>query len=157
MILYHGTNIDFEDIDLSKCKRGKDFGCGFYLSESEQQAFEIAQNRVKFQGGELVIQKYEFDDSLLNSHLLFQRFENYTKEWAEFIYANRNNFNRENIHFYDVVYGPIANDNVGLQVHNLIEHNISLEVFLERLKYMQGITFQYFFGTERAIQQLKRI
>lgn len=59
MILYHGTNIDFEDIDLSKCKRGKDFGCGFYLSESEQQAFEIAQNRVKFQGGELVIQKYD--------------------------------------------------------------------------------------------------
>lgn len=157
MILYHGTNINFEAIDLSKCKRGKDFGCGFYLSEDEQQALEIAQNRVKFQGGQIVIQKYEFDDSLLNDYLLFQRFENYSKEWAEFIYANRKNLHRENIHFYDVVYGPIANDSVGLQVRNLIEHNISLEVFLERLKYMKGITFQYFFGTERAIDQLKRL
>lgn len=157
MILYHGTNIDFEAIDLSKCKRGKDFGCDFYLSEDEQQALEIAQNRVKFQGGEIVIQKYEFDESLLGNYLLFQRFESYTKEWAEFIYANRKNLNHENIHFYDVVYGPIANDSVGLQVRNLIEHNISLEVFLKRLEYMKGITFQYFFGTERAIDQLKRL
>ena len=157
MILFHGTNQDFETIDLSKCNRGKDFGCGFYLSENEQQAIEIAQNRVKFQGGELVIQRYEFDETLLNDYLLFQQFDSYTKEWAEFIYANRKNLNRENIHFYDVVHGPIANDNVGLQVRNLIEHNISMDVFLKRLRYMHGITFQYFFGTERAIQQLKRL
>ena len=157
MILYHGTNQDVEVVDLSKCKRGKDFGCGFYLSEDPQQALEIAQNRAKFQGGQSVVQQYEFDPSLLNDYLLFRQFEGYTKEWAEFIYANRKNLLHENVHFYDVVHGPIANDTVGLQVRNLIEHNISLEVFLERLKYMKGITYQYFFGTERAINQLRRI
>ena len=157
MILYHGTNQDFEAIDFSKCHRGKDFGCGFYLSESREQAFEIAENRVKFFGGEIVIQKYGFDESLLDNYLLFRKFDSYTKDWAEFIYSNRKNTNAENIHFYDVVYGPIANDTVGLQVRNLIEHNISLETFLQRLKYMKGITFQYFFGTELAINQLHRL
>ena len=29
--------------------------------------------------------------------------------------------------------------------------------FLERLKYMKGITFQYFFGTDKAIQCLKKL
>ena len=31
MILYHGTNVDFNKIDISKCLPYKDFGCGFYL------------------------------------------------------------------------------------------------------------------------------
>ena len=32
MILYHGTNADFDEIDLLKSKPNKDFGQGFYLS-----------------------------------------------------------------------------------------------------------------------------
>jgi hypothetical protein len=42
MKLYHGTNTDFQGIDLSQSQRGKDFGCGFYLSESEAQAEAMA-------------------------------------------------------------------------------------------------------------------
>ena len=157
MVLYHGTNCDFDKIDFAKCKRGKDFGCGFYLSESLQQAEKIAQNKFHLLGGSPIVQRYEFDETLLGNYLLFKRFDGYTNEWAEFIYANRKNTTSENIHFYDVVFGPIANDNVGLQVRNLIEHNINIETFLQRLKYMQGITFQYYFGTERATNQLNRL
>lgn len=157
MILFHGTNCNFDKIDFQKCKLGKDFGRGFYLSANRQQAEKIALNKSQLLGGSPIIQVYEFDESILDGYLLFKQFESYTKEWAEFIYANRKNLNQENIHFYDVVYGPIANDNVGLQVRNLIEHNINIETFLERLKYMQGITFQYYFGTERATNQLKRL
>ncbi len=43
MILYHGSNILFDKIDLSKSKPNKDFGKGFYLSESRQQALEMAK------------------------------------------------------------------------------------------------------------------
>ena len=32
--LYHGSNVVIEQIDLSRSKRGKDFGQGFYLSAS---------------------------------------------------------------------------------------------------------------------------
>ncbi|MBD9168793.1 MAG: DUF3990 domain-containing protein [Parabacteroides johnsonii] len=54
MKLYHGTNKDFDRIDLSKSKPNKDFGRGFYLSElhilhfenySEEWAKFILQNR----------------------------------------------------------------------------------------------------------------
>ena len=34
---------------------------------------------------------------------------------------------------------------------------ISLPRLVEELKYAKGITFQYFFGTERALQLLKRL
>lgn len=30
MILYHGTNVDFESINLEKSHKYKDFGQGFY-------------------------------------------------------------------------------------------------------------------------------
>lgn len=32
MKLYHGTNIDFKAIDLTKSNQYKDFGRGFYLT-----------------------------------------------------------------------------------------------------------------------------
>ena len=34
MKLYHGTNIDFSEIDFKKCKPNKDFGRGFYLTDN---------------------------------------------------------------------------------------------------------------------------
>ena len=81
-----------------------------------------------------------------------------SKEWEEFVFANRSNLAGESpVHDYDIVYGPIANDRVGLQIRNYMEHNIDLPTFLERLKFMKGITFQYFFGSERALKTLKKI
>lgn len=38
--LYHGSNVDIEQIDLKRSKKGKDFGCGFYLNANKQQALE---------------------------------------------------------------------------------------------------------------------
>ena len=31
MILYHGTNVDFDEIEIKKTRNYKDFGQGFYL------------------------------------------------------------------------------------------------------------------------------
>ena len=56
MILYHGTNTDFKSIDLNQSQRGKDFGCGFYLSESEAQAREMAKFKVQLFGGQCIVQ-----------------------------------------------------------------------------------------------------
>ena len=158
MKLYHGTNTDFQAIDLRQSQRGKDFGCGFYLSESETQAEAMANFKVQLFGGQSIVQRYEFDEARLDDGTLrFMRFDGYTRDWATFILANRQNKNAKNIHDYDVVYGPIANDKVGAQIRNVIEQNINMETFLERLKYMKGITFQYFFGSEKAIQMLRRL
>lgn len=100
MILYHGSNINIEHIELEKSKPFKDFGKGFYLSESEEQALEMALR-----------------------HCL----------WT------------------------YKNDKVGLQIRKLKDGSIDKTEFLNRLKYMKGITFQYFFGTKKAIKHLIRL
>lgn len=159
MILYHGTNIAFDTIDLSKSKPNKDFGRGFYLSADLEQAKELAQVRVELLGGNVVIQKYEFDENLLTSESLCVKiFEDYTKEWAEFILANRNQYaDNSALHDYDIVIGPIANDRVGLQLWKFLSQDIDMKTLIKRLKYMKGITIQYYFGTERAVKLLKKL
>ena len=42
MILYHGSNVAINAIELSQSMRGKDFGQGFYLSADKKQAEEMA-------------------------------------------------------------------------------------------------------------------
>ena len=80
MKLYHGTNTDFQAIDLNQSQRGKDFGCGFYLSESETQAEAMANFKVQLFGGQSIVQSYEFDEARLDDGTLrFMRFDGYTK------------------------------------------------------------------------------
>lgn len=156
MKLFHGTNIDFENIDLKMSKPNKDFGQGFYLSDTRQQAEELAMARVELTGGNPVVIEYDFDEELLHDKSLkVKLFEEYTEDWANFILANRNSING-NIHDYDIVFGPIANDRVGRQLWRYRNHDIDMSTLVKNLKFMKGITFQYFFGTERAIKHLKK-
>lgn len=157
MILYHGTNIDFESIDLKKSKPNKDFGQGFYLSAERSQAAEMARIKTEqMEFGEPVVQEYEIADEAW-SELRVLRFDAYSEEWAKIILQNRNNPSDEPAHDYDVVIGPIADDRVGLQLWKYENHTIDLPTLVKNLKYMKGITIQYFFGTERAISKLNRL
>lgn len=159
MRLYHGTNVEFEEIDLTKSKVGKDFGCGFYLSADREQALELAKRKAEQSGeGEPKVYEYEFDEALLQGdELSVQNFGEYSREWAEFVLANRKNRARDSVHSYDVVIGPIANDTVGFQIRRFTAGIIDMERFVQELQYMKGISFQYFFGTEKAIKHLRRI
>ena len=155
MILYHGSNMAIDEIDLKKSKPNKDFGKGFYLSESESQALEMANFKAMLLGGEPVVTKFLFDEAVLRySHLRIMIFEKYTEEWADFVFSNREG---EPVEQYDIVYGPIADDKIGLQIRKLKDGSIDKAEFMNRLKYMKGITFQYFFGSEKAIKHLVRI
>lgn len=155
MILYHGSNIIIEQIDLSKSKPNKDFGRGFYLSDNEAQAYEMAVFKSMQLGGEPAISKFEFDDTIMNeASLRVKVFEDYSEEWADFVYANREG---KPVEQYDIVYGPIANDKVGLQIRKLKDGTIDKAEFMNRLKYMKGVTFQFFFGSEEAIKHLIKV
>lgn len=52
MILFHGSNIIIDVIDLAKSKKYKDFGQAFYLSAEEEQARKMAIAKVVQFGGE---------------------------------------------------------------------------------------------------------
>ena len=155
MILYHGSNVAIEQVDLQMSKPNKDFGKGFYLSENEAQAMEMARLKAFTFGGEPIVSRFEFDSSLMHSSSIRVKiFKDYSEEWANFVFANREGQITEQ---YDIVYGPIANDKVGLQIRKLKSGFIDKVEFLDRLKYMKGITYQYYFGTEKAIQYLVKL
>ena len=152
MKLYHGSNIGIKDIDLNKSKPFKDFGKGFYLSDNETQAMDMAKFKSLISGGLPIVTMFEFDATgLESSGLEIKKFDSYSNEWLDFIIANREGRKADK---YDFVYGPIADDKVGFQLRRYKDELIDKAELLERLKYMKGITFQYFFGSKEAIKYL---
>ncbi|MBE6273765.1 MAG: DUF3990 domain-containing protein [Bacteroidaceae bacterium] len=157
MILYHGTNVEFEKIDLLKSKPNKDFGRGFYLSPFFEQAKDMAETKVEqLEYGNPIVFQYEVKEEDM-ADLRILRFDSYSEEWAKFILANRNNKSEKAVHDYDIVIGPIADDKVGLQLWRYEIRSIDLPTLVRNLQYMKGVTIQYFFGTERAINILRRV
>lgn len=156
MKLYHGSTIDIEHIDLSKSRPNKDFGKAFYLSINKKQAMEMAQFKAEFEEATPVVNVYEFDEKLLQQ-FLFKRFDGYTKEWAHFVYDHRTDPEGRTLHNYDIVYGPIANDRIGAQIARYKQGYITFDEFLKRIQYIKGVTFQYAFCTQKAIDKLIKL
>lgn len=160
MKLYHGSDTLIEQIDLEMSKPFKDFGKGFYLSAEYNQALDMAKQRVQQKWGEghPVVTIFEFDDSIMTSgELKVKVWEDYCVEWAEFVIRNRDRRQNHPCHDYDIVYGPIADDGVSLQLRRYQSGYLTIEQLVEELKYSEGITFQYFFANDRAISKLTRL
>lgn len=157
MRLYHGTNMDFTEVLLSKCRPNKDFGRGFYLTDIRSQAQEMAIRRTEFSGkGTPVVQEYSFDESLLNSQdLKVKVFEGVSREWAEFILANRMARGKR-LHDFDIVVGPVADDGVVYQLNLYMQRLITIDDLVRELTFKR-LNNQYFFGTEKALLVLKRV
>lgn len=87
MILYHGTNLDIQTIDLALCRPYKDFGRGFYTTEILEQAQKMAKRVAKIYGGMSIVNVYEVvDDFMENSELNILEFGNIPSEkWAVFV------------------------------------------------------------------------
>lgn len=156
MKLYHGSTVDIQKIDLSFSKPNKDFRRAFYLSDDRQQALEMAQFRAAFEDCPAVVNEYEVNDDVFRK-LRYKCFEEYSEEWAHFVYNHRTEPNGLTLHDYDIVYGPIANDRIGAQITRFKQGYISFDEFLHRIQYIKGITFQYAFCTQEAVNQLIRI
>lgn len=157
--LYHGSNVEIKTIDLSRSRKGKDFGCGFYLNPNREQAEEMAvRTTQRMMEGSPIVNRFLFDEAVLTHSdcLSVKIFSDYTLDWAEFILQNMRNLSNNPIHPYDIVVGPIANDTVGVQMRRYLQGYISIERMIDELKFKQP-SIQYFFGTEQAIQHLKRI
>lgn len=156
MKLYHGTNVDFNAIDLTKSNKYKDFGQGFYLTDICSQAEELAAKKSRLFGGYPIIQEYEFDESLLDgADLNVLKFDMPSAEWAKFIFNNRsrdNNFT----HDFDIVIGPIANDGVAYLLGRYEEGTLTIEELSNKLDYKK-LNSQYFFGTDKSLKYLKRL
>ena len=153
MILYHGSNTKIEKIDLSKCRPYKDFGKGFYLTEIREQAEKMASRTAHIYEGEPIVTEFEFDESAL-SKLSVKQFDGPNEEWALFVLANRSKEHEQPTHSYDIVIGPVADDDIAQLFRNFNDGFINLTMLVEGLKYKK-VSSQYFFHTEAAIKYLK--
>lgn len=157
--LYHGSNVNIVQIDLSRSRRGKDFGRGFYLNANQDQAMEMAIRTTRLMNeGQPTLSCFEFDEATAYTlGLKIKKFSDYSEEWAEFVVMNRKNNSDTQSHSYDIVIGPIADDTVGVQIRRYIMGYMSASALVEELKFQGDHAVQYFFGTSRAIELLKRI
>ena len=156
--LYHGSNMLIDKIDLSKSKKGKDFGKGFYLNPDFAQAQAMAKFKTEFLStGEPTVSVFDYDDKrALTEGLNIKVFDDYCEEWAEFVVSNRRNNTDGPIHQYDIVIGPIADDKVGLQIRLFSEGYITVEKLVKEIKYNGDKSVQYFFANEKSLNYLKR-
>ena len=159
MILYHGSNVAIEAIDFAKSKPGKDFGVGFYLSPEAEQAQKMAEKKALLFGGQPTITRYEFDEEAAkaDAEIAYKRYEQYSLEWGQFVHKNRSHKEHSSLHTYDIIYGPIANDDIGFQMRRIDANLIDWEQFVKELEHKGGETFQYFFGTQKALKYLKKL
>ena len=163
MLLYHGSNMAIVEIDLDKCKPFKDFGRGFYLTTIEEQALLMAGRTSRIFSGLPTVTTFTLDEKALSAGTLsIKRFDEPTLEWALFVLNNRNrnfteitnkNCNQDNK--YDIVVGPIANDDIALLLRTYTRGYIDGKALLNGMRYKK-LNNQYAFHTMNALPLLKR-
>ncbi|MDR1120608.1 MAG: DUF3990 domain-containing protein [Dysgonamonadaceae bacterium] len=156
MRVYHGSYTLIEKIDLEKCQPGKDFGRGFYVTKIRSQAEYWAKRigREKHTTG--VVTEFDFHEYAYHDNdLKMLRFDNYCEEWMDFILLNRANESLEQAHSYDIVEGPVADDNVTRRIYACLSGAVSRADFLEELKFFR-YTHQIALCTAGALQMIER-
>jgi hypothetical protein len=123
ILLYHGSYMEVPNIDLTKCKKGLDFGNGFYVTSSYQQAYNYIPSAVrKAVATKKVPGNYDVNEGRVNIYkfhtdpnLLIYYFDDADLDWLHFVSANRDKtlFPKliEKFAFTDIIGGKIADDN----------------------------------------------
>lgn len=126
IVLYHGSYCVVENPDLSKCAMYKDFGQGFYLTTSKEQAksfAKISATKAKAKGLMSVSEKFGyvsfFKVSDIDSLKTFD-FDTADVNWLHCIVSHRRQGSfseiKKSMQEYDVISGKIANDDTNATI-----------------------------------------
>ena len=120
----------------------KDFGYGFYCTSLEKQAQKWALTK----RGESVVSVYSYN---VMEGLRVLSFPKMTDEWLDFVVDCRHGVR----HDYDIVEGPMADDQIWDYIEDYMEGIITREAFwvLAKFKYP---THQIVFCTQRALDTI---
>lgn len=120
ILLYHGSYMEISHIDIEKCKQGRDFGRGFYVTSSIDQARNFVPMAINKQvrEGNLPASHHVGYVSVFQFHMSpdirIHIFEKADKEWLHFVAANRRNTLfpklQQSYDIYNIIGGKIAND-----------------------------------------------
>lgn len=153
--LYHGTDKEFDTFDLSKAKKFKDFGKGFYLTTDFSQAQKWAQ-RKGYNNSKAYIYCYEVkktNDTTIKVLELLQ----YNQRWLDFICQSRIDGKESD---YDIIYDRIA-DNQYSEISNLLhdyrEKKKSCDEVIDMIKWTNTKADQYCFKSIKSLSLLERV
>ncbi len=150
MILYHGTNVMFDRVDLKHSKDKRDFGKGFYTTTLEEYAASWAENMYIRYGGK---GKFVMNFKLVPAaDLNVKTFSGLTREWLAMIKNNRMCGGTQ--HDYDIVIGPVADDNTMRTVALYVAGIYNEEMAIEQLKSLEAHD-QVSLHTDRALECLE--
>jgi len=152
--VYHGSYAKIDEINLSYCHKGRDFGRGFYVTKIRSQAEQWAVRKGKWRNTPGEVTEFWFHEELAKIYKLkILRFEGYTKEWLDFIVLNRGNTSDQQAHDYDIVEGPVADDEIATRVSDYVNGKIPQEQFLSELTHKTP-THQMCFCTQHSLSVL---
>ena len=140
--LYHGSNVVVEKPQILVSGFYKDFGFGFYCTKLEKQARKWALTKKESH----IVSVFHY---LPADNLKVLSFPEMTDEWLDFVVDCRRGVK----HDYDVVEGPMADDQIWDYVEDFMEGSITREAFwvLAKFKYP---THQIVFCTQNALGTL---
>lgn len=153
MILYHGSNCVVAGPRLIRQNRFLDFGFGFYTTTNRAQAVSFADKVTKRRReGIPTISVYELEEEEAFSMCSILRFDNPDGAWLDFVSENRSG--RYSGPAYDMIYGPVANDDVYTTFTLYAAGILTREQAIEALK-VKRLYNQMVLATEKALSYLK--
>ena len=157
MIVFHGSYTIVNEIDLTKGRSNLDFGKGFYVTNIRSQAEYWAERIGRFHKTNGIVSEFEFYENAFDHfELKVLRFLSYTEQWLDFIVLNRDPLSPIPAHDYDIVEGPVANDDVNDRIDDYLAGLIPKAEFLNELVHHKP-THQICFCTARSLQMIKAI
>ena len=155
MKVYHGSYKAIETIDFSFCRKRRDFGKGFYVTKMFSQAEYWALRKGEDNDTDGVVTEFEFDESFFDDDdLKIIRFDGYSEEWLDFIVSNRLNRKTQQAHDYDIIEGPVADDDIATRVYDYMEKKVSKKQFLNEIVF-RSLSHQICFCTVQSLQALE--
>ena len=150
MIIFHGSDVAVKIPEILPANRLLDFGEGFYATslyeQAERWALRVCQRNKSLQK---IITTYEFDLHEAEKKLTILKYNAPDSEWLRFVTACRSG--RETGFKYDIVMGPVANDNVYATVQLFETGLLSEAEAIIRLK-TERICDQIFFHTIESLK-----
>jgi hypothetical protein len=154
MKVYHGSYMEISVIDLSKCELGRDFGRAFYVTKLREQAEFWAKRKGRVNNTNGYVTEYTFyENAFEHYNLKVLRFDGYDESWLDFVVVNRRP--DAPLHDYDIVEGPVANDDIAQRIFAYLAGEISKADFLEELKFKHHPSHQIAFCTMASLQMLE--
>lgn len=154
--IYHGSTFIVEEPSIEILNYKTDFGKGFYTTTDFEQAkrwTKIKKERIEEEKKDKNLKRYiNIYEYTENRSLKILNFLEATEEWLDFVYENRKS--QKLLHSYDIVKGPVADDNLFATLRLYERNYISKKDTIDNLKTYKLVN-QISFHTNVAIKTLK--